>query len=287
MADPTAQVTALEAQVKSLTERLQSVFATAGDLIASGDLKATLARITNRAAMEVRAPNYLLAVRPTAGGELHCHYEGFEKSEALEIAERLHSEDASTLPDSWLVVPVRSQRHDYGHMVARYDTAQVFFPQERELLELYARYAATALDGATALSESERLYRESTALLELARTLASAGTSEKIARRLAEAVPSVVDCDSVGVYLWEEARGKLVRRAMNRQDSHEDGQVEWSIRPEEAPLLGAGWPTPTPSRAWSTRTSAQAATSRSSSSTSGTRRRSSCRSPPGSTSWAA
>jgi diguanylate cyclase (GGDEF)-like protein len=237
MADPAAQVTALEAQVKALTERLQSVFATAGDLISSGDLKATLARITNRAALEVRAPHYLLAVRPTPGGELHCHHEGFEESEALEIAERLHSEDASTLPDSWLVVPVCSQRHDYGHMVARYDTGQRFFPQERELLELYARYAATALDSATALSESERLYRESTALLELARTLASAGTSDKIARRLAEAVPSVVDCDGVGVYLWEEARGKLVRRALIRHDRSEDPRAEWTIRPQESPML--------------------------------------------------
>ena len=53
-----------------MSERLQSVFETAADLIATGDLNETLARITDRAALEVRAPNYLLAVRPTPEGEL-------------------------------------------------------------------------------------------------------------------------------------------------------------------------------------------------------------------------
>ena len=50
-----------------------------------------------------------------------------------------------------------------------------FFPQERYLLELYARYAASALDGATALDEAKRGH-EARALLELARALAAATT---------------------------------------------------------------------------------------------------------------
>ena len=37
----------------------------------------------------------------------------------------------------------------------------------------------------------------------LARALAVAGTSGEVARRLADAVPMVVDCDRVGVYLWD------------------------------------------------------------------------------------
>jgi hypothetical protein len=58
---------------------------------------------------------------------------------------------------------------------------------------VYAR-CASALDGATALLEAKRRYDQSSALLNLARALAEAGTSGEVARRLADAVPAVVDC---------------------------------------------------------------------------------------------
>src|SRR5205807_10672618 len=50
-ADPEEQIATLRRQLKSLSERLENVFATASDLIASGDLDETLARITDRAAL--------------------------------------------------------------------------------------------------------------------------------------------------------------------------------------------------------------------------------------------
>ena len=62
-ADPAEHVTALEAQLATMTESLESVYATAGELIAGGDLDTVLARVTERAATAVRAPRYLLAVR--------------------------------------------------------------------------------------------------------------------------------------------------------------------------------------------------------------------------------
>jgi diguanylate cyclase (GGDEF)-like protein len=89
-----------------------------------------------------------------------------------------------------------------------------FFPAERELLQVYARYAASALDGATALLEAEDRHAESSALLELARALAAAGTSAEIARRLADAVPAVVDCDRVTVHVWDPVREQLSRQAV-------------------------------------------------------------------------
>ena len=95
---------------------------------------------------------------------------------------------------------------------------QRFFPQERELLQVYARYAASALDGARALMEAQQRYDQSAALLDLARALARAGTSREVALRLVDAVPSVVDCDGVGVYLWDSSRGELVRQASHRSD---------------------------------------------------------------------
>ena len=66
-ADPQQLVTALESQLVAMAERLDSMYATARDLIALDDLDAALARITERAATAVRAPNYLLAVRTGPG----------------------------------------------------------------------------------------------------------------------------------------------------------------------------------------------------------------------------
>ena len=226
------QVIALRHQLEGVQERLHSMFAAASDLIGADDIGDVLARITDRAAVEVRAPRYLLAVRLEPGGKLHIHHRGFSEDEISARAEEILDPHPASRPKSWLVVPVRSHRRDYGRLLAAFDADERFFPQERELLEVYARYAATALDGAAALMEANRRYHQSSALLKLARGVASAGTSSEVALRLASAVPLVVDCDQVGVYLWEPARGELVRRAVTGVGSTESSETpRWSWAP--------------------------------------------------------
>ena len=51
---------------------------------------------------------------------------------------------------------------------------------------------------------ANRGHEEARALLELARSLAAASTSEEVTERLAEAVPAVVDCDRVSVWVWDD-----------------------------------------------------------------------------------
>ena len=208
------QIAALQHQLDAMTERLHSVFAAASDLIAADDLDDVLARITARAALEVRAVRYLLAVQVGPWAELHCHHKGFEEEGVAEYVDELLHRRPSTHPDSWLVVPVRSNRREYGRLLALRPAGQKFLAQERELFEVYAHYAATALDGASALMEAKRRSEQSSALLSLARALAAAGTSREVAARLADAVPLVVDCDRVGVCLWDPAHCVLVRRAV-------------------------------------------------------------------------
>ncbi len=211
--DAAQEIAGLHSQLDAMKIRLHSMFQTASDLISSGDVDEVLASIADRAAIEVRAPRHMLAVRMTAAGPLHCHHKGFDDGEVAEHAERLLTGAIEDLPESWLVVPVRSNRREYGRLLATCGDGGRFFELERELLEVYARYAASALDSAAALLEAERRYEQSSALLELARALAQAGTSAEIARRLADAVPAVVDCDRVAVYLWNEERNELVRSA--------------------------------------------------------------------------
>ncbi|HSC01985.1 MAG TPA: diguanylate cyclase [Solirubrobacteraceae bacterium] len=232
VSDSSGQVVALRHQLEAMKERLRSVFDTASDLIAVDDLDAVLARITARAALEVRAIRYLLAVRVKPNGELHTHHKGFEQEGVAEHLDELLSRDPDSHPESWLVVPVGSNRREYGRLLALRAEGQSFLPEERELFEVYARYAASALDGASALTEAKERGDQANALLSLARALAVAGTSNEIARRLADAVSLVVDCDRVGVCLWDAARGELVRRAVTTHDGSVDDEPRaWTPAP--------------------------------------------------------
>jgi diguanylate cyclase (GGDEF)-like protein len=144
----------------------------------------------------------------------------------MEYAEQVLERHPASHPDSWLVVPVESDRHEYGRLLAMHHADQRFFPVERELLHVYARYAASALDGARALMEAQQRYDQSAALLDLARALARAGTSNEVALRLAEAVPAVVDCDRVGVFLWDPVRAQLIQQAVYRNEGSGGDELE-------------------------------------------------------------
>ena len=244
--DPAEHVTVLEAQLGAMTERLDSLYATATDLIADTELDSVLARITARAATAVRAPRYLLAVRTEDDSELHCHHSGFEEEEAGELAERVLDSPMAELPSSWLVAEVSSHRRSYGRLVAMSDAG--FLSQERPLLELYGRYAATALDGATALAEANRGHEEARALLELARSIAAASTSDEVAQRLTEAAPAVVDCDRVSVWIWDEETEELTCRAISQGAQAGPSLFDLRISPEHnhhlAELLAKPSPVP-------------------------------------------
>jgi diguanylate cyclase (GGDEF)-like protein len=233
--DSSEQIEQLRTQLEAMKERPHSMFETAADLIGSGRLEDVLARIAHRAASEVRAPRYLLTVRMAPDAEPQCHHRGFSDEDVDVYATQLLARHPAEQPESWLVVPVRSNRRDYGRLLAMYDEGVRFFPEERDLLEVYARYAASALDSASALREAEERYAQSSALLQLARVLATAGTSTEVARRLSDAVPVVVDCDRVGVYLWDGARGELARKAITQSGDGEpaqaQGQSSWAPRP--------------------------------------------------------
>lgn len=210
--DPAHLVTALEAQLGAMTDRLENMYATARDLIALDDVDTSLTRITERAATAVRAPSYLLAVRAGRGDELHVHHRGFEDQDSVEAARVLLEEDDLHRDGSRLVVEVASATRHYGRLMAA-SPGGAFFPHERDLLDVYARYAATVLDTATALDEACRKNEQAQALLFLARAVATAGTSGEVAGRLAGAVPAVVDCDRVFVFLWSEEQQALACHA--------------------------------------------------------------------------
>jgi diguanylate cyclase (GGDEF)-like protein len=239
-ADPQQRVTALEAQLLANTERLQSAYATAGDLISTADLETLLRRIVERAANTVRAPSHILAVRTPPYEELHVYGEGIDDDFARTLAQAaLDAGEGDTISeDSLLVVDVSSARRRYGKLIARYPGSARFFPQEGELLTLYAKHAAAVLDIATALDESSRRHEQVSSLLALAHAVSHAGTSEEVAQRLAQAVPDVVDCDRMGVWLWDPDSRELSSAASWGRTVEQNARMaKVQITPESTPAL--------------------------------------------------
>jgi diguanylate cyclase (GGDEF)-like protein len=236
-ADPHELVTALETQLVATTERLDSVYATAQDLIAFDDVEAALARITERAATAVRAPKYLLAVRTGRAGQLEVHHRGFVDEDAEAAARALLDAEPGDSRDGRLVVEVASRTRHYGRLMAA-SPAGDFLPQERDLFAVYARYAASVLDTATALDEARRQHRQSRALLELSQALARVSTGDEVAQRLVAAVPLVVDCDRVAVFLWNEDDDALTCRAITELVGDASRSLrELRLRPTDTPQV--------------------------------------------------
>ncbi len=236
-ADPQQRVTALEAQLLAVSERLHNVYAIASDLLSTEDVETVLRRIVERAADAVRAPSHILAVRRDPDAELQVYSRGINNHDAHELARATLAGEES-LSDSTLVVDVVSSRHAYGQLIARYPGAIEFFPQEREILSLYAQHAAAVLDMALALRESAHRHEQVSSLLALSHALAKAGTSLEVAERLAAAVPEVVDCDRMAVWLWDE-RERCLRTlaSWGRTPEQTASLRETSIAPEDTPHL--------------------------------------------------
>src|SRR3954447_288143 len=232
-ADPQLLATALETQIAAMTLRIESMYATARDLIAVDDLDGALARITERAATAARAPNYLLAVRTNSGDAPRVHHRGYVDEDVQSAARALLEGSIDEGDGSRIIVDVASATRHYGRLMAA-SPGGAFFAHEREALDVYARYAATVLDTATALDEARSREEQSSALLELSRAVAAASTSDEVARRLAEVVPAVVDCDRVATFIWDEEEEALVCRAMT---GHSEIVKDLRIRATDTPAL--------------------------------------------------
>jgi diguanylate cyclase (GGDEF)-like protein len=237
-ADPQQRVTALEAQLVAMSGRLQSVYATASDLVSTEDLDTVLRRIVERAASTVRAPSHILAVRTDPDAELQVYSHGIDDAEARGVLERASLQSGAPEDDSMLVVDVTSSRRDYGQLIACYPGVNQFFPQERQTLSLYAKHAAAVLDMAVALQDSSLRHEQVSALLSLSHALAQAGTSVEVAERLAAAIPEVVDCDRTRVWLWDESERSLRSFATGgRKAEHAPDMNEVPIRLQDTPYL--------------------------------------------------
>jgi diguanylate cyclase (GGDEF)-like protein len=236
-ADPQRRVDYLEAQLAALTERLDSLQDTANEIV-STDIDAVLEAVTRRAGLAIRAPRYLLAVS-FDGDDLRLHHQGFDdEREARAVAEEVLADHPHDRNGSRLIVDVTSRGRRFGRLAALYPEGARFFPAERRLLEAYAANAAAALEPAAALDEARRQNRTAHALLTLASSLAEVTTSDEVARRLADVVPSVVECGHAAVLLWDRDVQVLRYAGMSGYEEHAEATLrEMAFGRAEVPEL--------------------------------------------------
>jgi diguanylate cyclase (GGDEF)-like protein len=199
--EPDATTEFLETRIEVLTARLESLQETVGDLVSDGDLEHVLAKIVSSAAHAVNAPMFVLALEALPSAPKHVYARGIGDDAAARMAAELLDPEAD--PDEHrLVVEVLSTQRRYGLLAAINPTGR-FFPQEHEVLEVYARLAAAALDSASALDDSRRQARTARALLDLSNALAQLVATDDMAANIARAVPAVIGCDRAAVALFE------------------------------------------------------------------------------------
>ena len=228
----------LEAELAALTERFESLQATATEMVSATDVESLLGHIARRAGLAVRAPAHILAVRMPGEAGVRIHANGIPLAEQARTVEAVLSADLDAAGNGVLAVDVTSARHHYGRLAALYPGGTAFFAQERRLLSAFASQAAAALDTAAAMEEISRRNDTARALLALAAELAEVTSREDAAERIAAAVPAVIDCDAAAVFLWDHDTETLAMSAsVGLADTVVSTLRAVSFSPNDTPVL--------------------------------------------------
>jgi diguanylate cyclase (GGDEF)-like protein len=238
-----------EMRVRLLEARLDGLQSTLADLGSGAGLQPVLTRVMAGAMRAVQAPGYILDIKQSAASNHFTRSQGIDENEAAAVALRLRRLEGAPTADHILACEVVSERCRYGHLVAIRAENSFFDPNDRSLLDSYARLAAAALDSEAAVVEAQRQATTAQALLALSSTLAELSTNEEMAEHLSRTVPSVIDCDRVIVALastGEEGRWIYATQGFDDETAAEltsiapskiDGEVDaWLYRhPLSAP----------------------------------------------------
>jgi diguanylate cyclase (GGDEF)-like protein len=202
----------LETKVRVLETQLAAQHATINHLISGESLSTVLRRIVDAAARTVNAPWFVLVLDDGSPSARKIYARGLSDSQAVEIAGGLDRDEHES-DSNRLVVQIESRRCHYGQLVA-INPGGTFFPQQREVLEVYKGLAAAALDSATAIEEAKRQAATARVLLSLSAALARITSITEMAETLASAVPAVIGCD----------RAIVVLRVAGRRDA----RIAWA-----------------------------------------------------------
>jgi len=202
----------LREQLNRMSVLVEGAFATSLELL-DDDVETLLTQIAARADAVVSAHRYLLMVRVRPDTPIQLHHRGLDPGEAQRLAADLWRDHPGAGDHSHLVVDIASSRRRYGRLVEFPPPGSAPPSWEWRILNLYAEYAATALDIFSVLTEAKRSDATARTLLSFSESLSRVTTLAELVQLLADTVPAVTNCDQSTVYLWDAAAGQLVPRA--------------------------------------------------------------------------
>jgi diguanylate cyclase (GGDEF)-like protein len=194
----TSRAEYLEVHSRVLEGRLQQLQAMVTDLASNGRYEDVLQGIVGSSVRAVGGAGGVLALEPRTGSLQKVYAEGLTSAEADSVANDLLPGGAGR--EGVVAVRVTSARRHYG-VLAVDERGGVFASQLQTTLETYAQLAAATLDAADAMEDARHQANTAQVLLELSTSLAEIVDTEEMAARVARAVPDVIDCDRVAVFL--------------------------------------------------------------------------------------
>ncbi len=210
--DVAARVSHAEIKAQLSESRLKGLQRTLADLVSGDDLQIVLARVVEELATAVPALRYVIDIDPGVSRDRLICSVGIDEAESIRTADELchgatngaTGETGETkTPRHIDITPVTSDKKRYGTLISIRPEGASFQPDERLILESYARLAASALDSASAILEARQQTTSAQALLTLSASLSELASTEEMVERVARAIPSVVTCDRVIVWLIE------------------------------------------------------------------------------------
>jgi diguanylate cyclase (GGDEF)-like protein len=209
-------VAELRAELNRMGVLIEGTFATALELLGD-DVESLLSQIAARADAVVTAHRYLLMVRVRPGTPIQLHHRGLDPEEAQHLAAELWREHPDDADGSRLIVDIASPRRRYGRLAEFLPPGTSHPASENRVLNLYAEYAATALDIYGVLTEAKRSDATARTLLSFSDALSRVGTIVELVQVLADTVSAVLECERSTVFLWDNERKQLVPRARCEQ----------------------------------------------------------------------
>jgi diguanylate cyclase (GGDEF)-like protein len=201
-----------DVHTKLLEARFDQLKQMITDLASNERYEDVLQGIVGSTMRAVIAGGAILALEARAGSTRKVYSEGLTAVEADSLADDLLEGGAGR--ERAIAVEVTSVRRHYG-VLAIDERGGIFASQAQGTLETYAQLAAAALDAANAMEEARHQANTARVLLELSMSLAEIVGTEEMAAKVARAVPDVIDCDRVAVFLddvdWQGSGSGEVR----------------------------------------------------------------------------